>query len=37
MKRFKQAIGLFMMALALMAALPWINPMAITTHHMLLH
>ncbi len=32
MPRFKQAIGLFMIALALLAALPWLNPMAITTH-----
>jgi sulfite exporter TauE/SafE len=32
MQRFKQAIGLFMIALALLAALPWLNPMAITTH-----
>jgi hypothetical protein len=36
MQRFKQAIGLFMIALALLAALPWLNPMAITTH-MALH
>lgn len=32
MPRFKHAIGLFMIALALLAALPWLNPMAITTH-----
>jgi sulfite exporter TauE/SafE len=32
MQRFKQAVGLFMIALALFAALPWLNPMAITTH-----
>ncbi|PPK71693.1 hypothetical protein B0F88_10642 [Methylobacter tundripaludum] len=32
MQRFKQAIGLFMIVLALLAALPWLNPMAITTH-----
>lgn len=32
MNRFKQAIGVFMIALALLAALPWLNPMAITTH-----
>ena len=32
MQRFKQVIGLFMIALALLAALPWLNPMAITTH-----
>ena len=31
-QRFKQIIGLFMIALALLAALPWLNPMAITTH-----
>jgi len=32
MQHFKQAIGLFMIALALLAAMPWLNPMAITTH-----
>jgi sulfite exporter TauE/SafE len=32
MQRFKQAIGLFMIALALLATLPWLNPMAFTTH-----
>lgn len=32
MQHFKQAIGLFMIALALLAALPWLNPMAITSH-----
>ncbi len=32
MQRFKQAVGLFMIALALLAAMPWLNPMAITTH-----
>lgn len=32
MQRFKQAIGLFMIILALLAALPWLNPMAITNH-----
>jgi sulfite exporter TauE/SafE len=32
MQRFKQAIGLFMIVLALLAALPWLNPMAFTTH-----
>ncbi len=31
---FKRAIGLFMVVLALLAALPWLNPMAITTHNM---
>ena len=33
MQRFKQVIGLFMIALALSAALPWLNPMAFTTQH----
>ncbi|MDD5276101.1 MAG: sulfite exporter TauE/SafE family protein [Methylovulum sp.] len=32
MQRFKQAIGLFMILLALLAALPWLNPMAFITH-----
>ncbi|MDD2724257.1 MAG: sulfite exporter TauE/SafE family protein [Methylovulum sp.] len=32
MQRFKQAIGLFMIILALLAALPWLNPMAIINH-----
>lgn len=32
MQRFKQAIGLFMIALALLAALPWLNPLAYTGH-----
>lgn len=32
MQRFKQAVGLFMIALALLAVLPWLNPMAIITH-----
>lgn len=32
MQRFKQAIGLFMIVLALFAALPWLNPLMITTH-----
>ena len=33
-QRFRQIIGLFMIALALLAAMPWLNPMAIihTTH-----
>jgi len=31
MQRFKQAIGLFMIVLALLAALPWLNPMAFTS------
>lgn len=38
MQRFKQAIGLFMITLALLAAMPWLNPMAlITTSHTGLH
>jgi hypothetical protein len=37
MQRFKQAIGLFLITLALLAALPWLNPMAITTTHTALH
>jgi sulfite exporter TauE/SafE len=37
MQRFKQAIGLFMIALALLATLPWLNPMTINTHNMALH
>ncbi|MEI6335085.1 MAG: sulfite exporter TauE/SafE family protein [Methylococcaceae bacterium] len=34
MQRFKQAIGLFMIVLALLAVVPWLNPMAftVTTH-----
>jgi uncharacterized protein len=32
MQRFKEAIGLFMIALALFAAFPWLNPMVFTTH-----
>jgi len=32
MRRFKQAIGLFMIVLALLAAMPWLNPMAFTNH-----
>jgi sulfite exporter TauE/SafE len=32
MHRFKQAIGIFMIALALLAAMPWLNPMTITNH-----
>jgi sulfite exporter TauE/SafE len=32
MHRFKQAIGLFMITLALLAAFPSLNPMAITGH-----
>ncbi len=32
MQRFKQSIGLFMIVLALLAAFPWLNPMAITAH-----
>ncbi|HSN22571.1 MAG TPA: sulfite exporter TauE/SafE family protein, partial [Methylomicrobium sp.] len=30
---FKQAAGLFMIVLALFAALPWLNPMAYTAHN----
>jgi sulfite exporter TauE/SafE len=37
MRRFKQAIGLFMIALALLAALPWLNPMALISTHAGLH
>ncbi|MGR8999205.1 MAG: sulfite exporter TauE/SafE family protein [Gammaproteobacteria bacterium] len=37
MQRFKQAIGLFMIVLALLAALPWLNPMAFTTPHIAIH
>jgi uncharacterized protein len=33
MQRFKQVVGLFMIALALLAAMPWLNPMAIITTH----
>ncbi|MGR9035790.1 MAG: sulfite exporter TauE/SafE family protein [Gammaproteobacteria bacterium] len=32
MQRFKQAVGLFMIILALFAAMPWLNPMAFTGH-----
>jgi len=32
-QRFKQLVGLFMIALGLLAALPWLNPMAIITTH----
>jgi uncharacterized protein len=35
--RFKQAVGLFMVTLALLAALPWLNPMALITTHVGLH
>lgn len=37
MLRFKQAVGLFMILLALLAALPWLNPMAFTTTHIAIH
>jgi len=37
MQRFKQAIGLFMIALALLAAMPWLNPMAFITTHQAIH
>jgi sulfite exporter TauE/SafE len=36
-QRFKQIIGLFMIALALLAALPWLNPMAIISHTAAIH
>jgi sulfite exporter TauE/SafE len=32
LRYFKQAAGLFMIVLALFAALPWLNPMAYTAH-----
>lgn len=32
MQRFKQAVGLFMIILALFSALPWLNPLAFTSH-----
>jgi len=32
LQRFKQAIGLFMIVLALFSALPWLNPLAFTNH-----
>jgi len=32
MQRFKQVVGLFMIVLALFAAVPWLNPMAFTGH-----
>jgi len=32
MRGFKQAIGLFMIGLALLAAMPWLNPLAFTNH-----
>jgi sulfite exporter TauE/SafE len=34
MQRFKQAIGLFMIVLAIFAAMPWLNPMRL--HHIIL-
>jgi len=37
MQRFKRAIGLFMITLALLAAMPWLNPMALITPHTGLH
>jgi sulfite exporter TauE/SafE len=37
MQRFKQAIGLFMILLALLAALPWLNPLAYTGHDAAFH
>jgi sulfite exporter TauE/SafE len=32
LQRFKQAVGLFMIIIALFAALPWLNPMAVISH-----
>jgi len=32
LQQFKQAIGLFMIVLALFSALPWLNPLAFTNH-----
>ncbi len=37
MHGFRKAIGLFMIALALLAALPWLNPMAFTSIHITTH
>jgi len=37
MHSFRKAIGLFMIALALLAALPWLNPMAFTSIHITTH
>jgi uncharacterized protein len=37
MQKFKQAVGLFMITLALLAAMPWLNPMALITTHNGLH
>ncbi len=37
MQRFKQAIGLFMIILALLSALPWLNPLAFSITHTALH
>jgi len=37
MHGFRIAIGLFMIALALLAALPWLNPMAFTSIHITTH
>ncbi len=33
MQRFRQAVGLFMIIIALLAAFPWLNPMAFIAHH----
>lgn len=37
MQKCKQAIGLFMIVLALLAALPWLNPMAFISSHSVNH
>ncbi len=37
MQRFKQLVGLFMIALALLAAMPWLNPMAIINNNHSFH
>ncbi|MGR9086663.1 MAG: sulfite exporter TauE/SafE family protein [Gammaproteobacteria bacterium] len=36
-RRFKQAVGLFMIVLALFSALPWLNPLAFTSSHNAIH
>jgi hypothetical protein len=35
--RFRQVVGLFMIALALLAFMPWLNPMAIINHTAAIH
>lgn len=37
LQKFKRGIGLFMIVLALLAAMPWLNPMALITTHNRLH